>query len=199
MRWDVKLHSAGTRAFRPDGLWRRFLGSRDGATAVEFGMVAMPFFGLLFAVFQTAMLFWSTQVLETAVANASRQLYTEQFRNLPENAGLDGSKPADAAKLRQNFKNLLCANVRGLFNCNTMVDIDVQIVSSFGAADFSSPIKDKVYDPSKYQFQMPGRNQIVVVRASMEYPTFAAIGNPSTSLSSGNQLVMATAAFLTEP
>ena len=38
-------------------LLRRFRGDRSGATAVEFAMVSVPFFGLLFAIFETAFVF----------------------------------------------------------------------------------------------------------------------------------------------
>jgi hypothetical protein len=145
------------------------------------------------------MVFWSTQVLETALANASRQIYTEQFKNSPENVGLDSSKPADLETMKKNFKNILCDNVKGLFDCNNMVDIDIQTMDGFASADFALPIVEKAYDTSSYKFQVPGRNEIVVVRASMEYPTFATIGNPATSLASGNQLIIASAAFRTEP
>jgi Flp pilus assembly protein TadG len=169
------------------------LSERDGATAVEFAIIAIPFFGLLFAVFQTALVFWTTQVLETAVANASRQIYTQQFAALPQNAG------ADPATLKQNFKNLVCANVRGLFNCATMVDIDVRVLSDFSAGTTNSPVTNGVYNASGYTFQMPQPNQIVVVRASMEYPNLATIGAPATTLKNGNWLIMASAAFRTEP
>lgn len=180
------------------GACRIFLRNRDGATAVEFALIATPFLALLFAIFQTAMVFWSTQVLETAVANASRQIYTEQFKNLPQNAGLDPTISADAAKLQQNFKQVLCNNVKGLFDCNAMVAIDVRVFGTFASATPTSPVSNGVYNPSGYTFQMPGRNQIVVVRASMEYPTLTML-NPVTGLKDGNQLIMASAAFLTEP
>ena len=61
---------------RPRGLLRRFRRDQRGVTAVEFGMVATPFFALLFAIIETALVFWTTQVLETAVTNASRRVYT---------------------------------------------------------------------------------------------------------------------------
>jgi Flp pilus assembly protein TadG len=196
---DLQLRSARSHPAWPNGPWRRFIQNSDGATAVEFAMVAAPFFGLLFAIFQTAMVFWSTQVLETALANASRQIYTEQFKNSPENAGLDSSKSADLETMKKNFKKNLCGNVKGLFDCNNMVDIDIQIIGDFSSADIALPIVEKAYNTSSYKFQVPGRNEIVVVRASMEYPTFAMIGNPATSLASGNQLIIASAAFRTEP
>jgi Flp pilus assembly protein TadG len=192
MLWNFQLRSGHNASVVPGALWRSFLRDRDAAAAVEFGLVAMPFFGLLFAMMQTALVFWSTQVLETAVANASRDIYTEQF------ATANGDT-LDPAVLKTRFKTRLCDEVKGLFDCAGKVDIDVQVVSDFSSASFSPPVVNKAYNASNFGFQMPQRNQVVVVRASLEYPTFAAIGNPATTLASGNQLIMATAAFRTEP
>jgi Flp pilus assembly pilin Flp len=181
---------------------KNFAEDEGGATAVEFALIATPFFALLFALGQTAMLFWSTQVLETAVANASRQIYTGQFQSDPTNAGLT------AAQLQQKFKDLVCRNVPlkdaatpgsgyVLFDCSKL-DVDVQTVGTTWTAPPSSPVSNGVYSASSYSYQTPGRGQIVVVRASMEYPTIIPMAS-ATGLKSGNQLIMASAAFLTEP
>src|SRR3954466_5982033 len=67
--------SAGARA--PPGRFRR---DQSGVTAIEFGAVAAPFFALLFAIIETALRLWTTQVLETGVGNASRRIYSGQFQ-----------------------------------------------------------------------------------------------------------------------
>jgi len=38
----------------------------DGAAAVEFALVVVPFFALMFAIIELALVFWAGQVLETA-------------------------------------------------------------------------------------------------------------------------------------
>ena len=74
----------GTAALRqtapgaPRALLRRFRGDRSGATAVEFAMVSVPFFGLLFAIFQTAFVFLAQEGLDAATTAAARQLMTGQ-------------------------------------------------------------------------------------------------------------------------
>src|SRR5215470_2206193 len=40
---------------------RRFLRRKDGSVAIEFGMVAAPFFALLFAIMETAIVFFAGQ------------------------------------------------------------------------------------------------------------------------------------------
>lgn len=175
------------------GRLRRFQTCQRGATAVEFGMIALPFFGLLFAIIEAALGFWATQVLETAVSNASRQIYTGQFQTDSDNKGLTNEK------LREKFKTALCGNVTALFDCSK-VDVDVKPVTTYGGAVSSPPVKDGKYDTTGYGYSAPGSNQITIVRASMEYSTVTGFltGGGST-LANGNRLIVAAATFRTEP
>ena len=50
----------------------------DGAAAVEFALVAAPFLALVFAIMETAIVFFAGQALETAVADTSRLIMTGQ-------------------------------------------------------------------------------------------------------------------------
>ena len=57
------------RAMRRSGFIRR----KDGSAAVEFALVAAPFFALIFAVFEIGYAFLAQQVLQTATTqNPSR-------------------------------------------------------------------------------------------------------------------------------
>ena len=171
-------------------LVRRFRTADGGATAVEFGLVAVPFLALLFAIIETAMTFWATQVLETALATASRQLYTGTFQK----------QYTDATAARTAFKSAVCANVRGVFNCNALVDVDVRKVTSFSSANLAPPINSaKQYDISSYGYVKPDRSEIAVVRASMQYPRFVSLPGPGTALANGKRLIVATNTFKTEP
>ena len=49
-------------------LARRFVRQQDGAAAVEFALVALPFLALTFAILETALVFFAGQTLEAAVA-----------------------------------------------------------------------------------------------------------------------------------
>lgn len=170
-----------------------FLRSRDGATAVEFGLVAMPFMALLFATIEISLSIWTTQTLETAVSLAGRQIYTGQFQTAPANQNLT------SAQLAANFKTLVCSNVTSLFNCNALVTIDVRPVSSYAAAVGSSPIVNGQFDTTGYGYQPAASNQITVVRAAMQYPSVTSFLSATTALSNGSKLIMATAVFRTEP
>src|SRR5712692_11914383 len=59
---------------------RRLLCREDGAAAVEFALVAAPFLALIFAIIETALVFFAGQYLETVVADSSRLIMTGQVQ-----------------------------------------------------------------------------------------------------------------------
>jgi Flp pilus assembly protein TadG len=173
---------------------RRFRRADEGATAIEFGLVALPFFALLFAIIETALTFWTTQVLETAVSNASRQIYTGQFQSA--NAGT-----TDPAQLATKFRDEICKSIVALFSCGD-IKVDVRSFASFPSQNAAPPITaDRQFDSANFgKYESPGANQIVVVRAAVEYPVFVSLLNPNqANLADGNRLLMGTATFRTEP
>ena len=56
--------------------FERFAGDARGATAVEFGLVAIPFLGLLLATFDTGLSFFVERNLDATAQNAARQVRT---------------------------------------------------------------------------------------------------------------------------
>src|SRR5437763_9017509 len=99
---------------------------QDGAAAVEFGLVAAPFLALLFAIMETAIVFFAGQALETAVADSSRLIMTGQAQ----------SQSFDATA----FKNAVCAKIYGLFDCQNGVYVDVQTFTSFANVTMSNQV-----------------------------------------------------------
>jgi Flp pilus assembly protein TadG len=165
---------------------RRFVRHQEGTAAIEFGLIAAPFLALMFAIIETALVFFAGQTLETAVADSARLIMTGQAQN----ASFDQTA----------FKNSVCAKVYGLFDCSTGMYVDVRKYTAFSAASMSKPIdaqgkliKDFAYDPG-------GPGEIVVVRIMYEWPVWVSLmGLNLSDLSSGKRLLMATAAFRNEP
>lgn len=60
------------------GLVAHFTRRRDGAAAVEFAMVSVPFLGLICAIFETAFVFFTHEAFDNWVNVASRQVLTNQ-------------------------------------------------------------------------------------------------------------------------
>ena len=91
---------------------RRLARKEDGAAAVEFGLVAAPFLLLVFAIMETAIVFFAGQALETAVADSARLIMTGQAQTQGFN--------------QSAFKNAVCARIYGLFDCANGVYVDVK-------------------------------------------------------------------------
>lgn len=175
-------------------LIKHFVKNRDGATAIEFGLVALPFFALLFAIIETAMIFWSSQVLETALADASRKIYTGQFQT--EHKDL-----TDPKEIALKFREDLCSRVTALFACDTIVEVDIQsFADGFPSAGLPLPVTEGNFDASSFGYENSGPGEIVVVRAAMQYPVFLGLMNSAQSnLNNGKRLIMASSAFRNEP
>src|SRR4051812_5806469 len=105
---------------------RRLIRAQDGATSVEFAIVAAPFLALVFAIMETAMVFFAGQVLETAGADSARLIMTGQ-------AQMQGYNQAQ-------FKAAVCGKIYGLFNCAGGLSVDVKNYSSFASINPAKPI-----------------------------------------------------------
>ncbi|WP_375571860.1 TadE/TadG family type IV pilus assembly protein [Ahrensia marina] len=65
------IQALGNRVRGLGELTKRFIQQPSGTTAVEFGLLAVPFFFLKFAIIETAIVFWAGQLLESGVTDAS--------------------------------------------------------------------------------------------------------------------------------
>jgi Flp pilus assembly protein TadG len=165
---------------------RRFARGEDGAAAVEFAMVAAPFLALMFAIMETALVFFASQTLETAVADSARLIMTGQAQTQSFTAA--------------QFKSAVCAKIGGLFDCQGGLQIDVKTYSSFGSVDNSKPLDANGNLKTNFGYQPGGPGEIVVVRLMYQWPVYASLLGFNLGDMAGNKrLVMATAAFRNEP
>lgn len=165
--------------------FRRFRKDQSGATAIEFGFVAMPFFALMFAIIETSLSFFTSQILETAVTDAARLLMTGQAQS--------------ASMSAVEFKNKVCAGLPSFFDCQNKVQLDVEVYSDYSAAILARPIVNGqiTWTP---QYNPGNKGDFVVVRAIYPMPTYTNFyGASLANTSDGNMLLMATAAFKNEP
>src|SRR5215212_12256584 len=173
----------------------RFRRDESGATPVELALVALPFFALLFAILEGGLVFWVNQVLGTAVTDASRELYTGRFQQ--------STASAPKAELAGRFKDAVCARVGGLIDCSTL-KIDVRTYSSFPDGIPSPIVTDpdgtRRLDPNFGAYQSPQSSQITVVQAVVQYPVLVPLmGANRSNITSNKRLLLASAAFRTEP
>lgn len=177
-----------TRVYRllPTCLARRFVRQQDGAAAVEFGLVALPFLALTFAILETALVFFAGQTLETAVQDSSRLIMTG-------NAQSSGFSKDD-------FKNAVCSRIYGLFDCANGVYVDVKTYTSFSAITAAPPVTNGQIDTTKLNYSPGQAGDIEVVTLYYQWPIYVSLlGNNLSNLSNNNRLLVATAVFCNEP
>lgn len=175
----------------------RFRRSENGATAVEFGFIALPFFMLIWAIIETGLMFWTTQVLEESLSQASRLLLTGESRSRYTSTTASVNAAA--------FRDDVCARAAmKLIDCSKLA-IDVRTYGDFSAASSgtssSNPLAGGNLDTSSFSYRQPDTNQIVVVRAVLDYKLFLTNWASSNlaNIGSGRRGIVASVAFRAEP
>ena len=165
-------------------LLRRFRRNRKGDAVVQFALVAPMFFALLFAIIESALMFFATQVLETITQDSARMILTGQAQNANYTAS--------------NYKTYVCGKIPALFSCSGLY-VDVQSYNAFSSITISSQISGGAF-VNNMQYNPGGPGDIVVVRLFYEWPQFVTgLGYNITNLSGNKRLLAATAAFQNEP
>jgi Flp pilus assembly protein TadG len=186
---------------------RRLLRSKDGATAIEFAMLAIPYFMIIFAIIETFVAFTAEQLVTNAVDVMGRQLRTGQ---ITYNMGRATDKDQAA------FRQLFCNEISIMISCSaaeiatpSKLYLDVETYSTFGAiptkipyATPTDPYSD--INPSGFKYAPGGPSTINMLRAYYRWQITADIIRPyiTTIHTAGKVptdfLIVATAAFQNE-
>jgi Flp pilus assembly protein TadG len=166
---------------------RRLARDKEGIATVEFAIVAAPFLALMFAIMETAVVFFAGQTLETAVGDSARLIMTGQAQT--------------SSFTQTQFKNAVCAKILGLFDCQGGLQIDVKTYTSFSTVSSAKPIDSNGnLQTSNFGYSPGGPGDIVVVRLMYQWPIYVSLlGFNLADMAGNKRLIMATAAFRNEP
>ena len=165
---------------------RRFVRRQDGAVAVEFGLILLPFLALMFGIMETALVFFADQTLETAVADSARLIMTGQAQQ--------------GSFTQAQFKSAVCAKILGLFDCANGIKIDVKTYSNFSSISTAKPFDANGNLLNNFGYTPGAPGDIVVVRLMYEWPIYVSLlGFNLADMAGGKRLIIATAAFRNEP
>ena len=170
----------------PAALLRRFSRSRTASAAVEFAFIAPVFFALLFALIETGMVFFASQVLETAVQDTSRTFYTSKTIS------------------QSDYETAICNRVKVLMDCSK-VRTDVQTYAAGTTITIKDPIEGGVF-VDNFVWNPPAATDTtstVVARSFYQWPLFvtqlgyniANINRTDANVSNRKRLLAATAAL----
>jgi len=173
---------------------RSFARDERGVTAIEFGILALPFFTIIFAIIETTMVFFAGQVLDSAVEDASRMIKTGR---------------AQAAGYNMtNFRSLMCGYTFGLFGTSCAdVKIKVQKISSFSSTTTSNSVQTCDYVGTKtctwtvaQDFNAGAGRDVIQVLAYYRWPLLVNLPYFNLKNQPDNyRLIGATRVFRNEP
>ena len=89
-----------------------FSKNREGTTAIEFGLVALPFFLFAFGIMLVGMKYFTENALEHAVESAAREIRTGQAQK--------------AGKTLTDFRNMVCTEAGSYITCDGKLVVHVQ-------------------------------------------------------------------------
>ena len=181
---------------------RRFRRNRRGSAAVEFALVAPVFFALLFAIIETAFMFFASQVLETITQDSARVLMTGQAQTGQVGTCADPVTGAPLACTQATFKNYVCGQIPALFSCNGAngIFVDVESYPQFTNVVINNQIDTSGNFVNNMQYNPGGACAIVVVRLFYQWPLYVTgLGYNIANMSGNTRLLSATAAFRNEP
>ena len=167
---------------------RAWAEDRRGIAAVEFGLIAIPFFFLIFGLLEVCVLFIMSSVLEHGLNEAARGIRTGELQS---GTGFN----------RDAFEEIICAEVFDMFDCVGKVQLDVKTFDSFSMTGSPNPIdSDGNLDTTGFAFDPGGANDIVVVRAFYEWELLTPVMSaPLANMSNNRHLLQATVVFRNEP
>ncbi|WP_137134899.1 TadE/TadG family type IV pilus assembly protein [Rhizobium sp. FKY42] len=186
---------------------RRFWRSQDGAAAIEFAILAIPYFMIVFAIIETFVAYTAEQVIGNATDTLARQLRTGQIT-----AGLGRATDRNQAQFRQLF----CNEISIMISCSateiatpTQLYLDVRSFATFALVPTAIPRKSSStyadLDPTSFGYSPGGPKSINIVRAYYRWQIITDLIRPYiTNIRPADGslptdfLIVATAAFQNE-
>ncbi|MCC3247214.1 pilus assembly protein [Methylocystis sp. WRRC1] len=139
-----------------------FIADREGTTAVEFAMIAVPFLGLIGAIFETGTIYFRTAQLQMATETASRAVLTHSTA-----AGLTYKQFVDNNICTWKTQGVVKpGTLSTMFDCDKIM-VDVRSPANWGAADTGNNFYNSP-NAGGSVIAMPAPGQIAIVRIA--YP-----------------------------
>ncbi len=159
---------------------KRLARSKDGAAAIEFAILAIPYFMIVFAIIETFVAFTAEQLLTNAVNTVSRQLRTGQIT-----FGL--GRTTDMTEVQ--FRTAFCNEISILMKCDAgeiatpkKLFIDIRTFSSFASIPKTIPRVSNAdfadLDTSSFKFTPGGSKSINMMRVFYKWQITADIVRP---------------------
>lgn len=136
-------------------MFRKFLVRKDdGASAIEFAIVAPVFFFLVFSIIESSMFMLHQHSLRYIVFESTRDIQTGEIQR--------ATSPSEA------FKTAYCSHTPAFVDCNN-IQFDVRAFSTVSAVSLQKPQFDEDGLATNFNFNPGRQEQITMVTAAMRY------------------------------
>lgn len=173
------------RVHLPRYRWSRFARADSGATAVEFALLAVPFFALLFAMVEVSILYFATANLDSVVSEAGRMIRTGQVQA--------------SGMTEAQFKDYVCGELTLINDCQANLRIDVRNFTSFGSVSYPPLVDEDGNIVDSTVFQPGNAGDIVLVNVYYSYGIVSPGMVGLSNLEGGGRVIASAIAFRNEP
>jgi Flp pilus assembly protein TadG len=163
--------------------WRR---KKEGTTAIEFALLAMPYLMLSLAIIELSLMYASASLLEGATDSAARMLRTGQIQQ------------SGSADPEGDFRDAMCDFATVLINCND-VTIEVMAMDSYGDYDSMAPVYDGDGNMISQGFDAGGSNDRMLIRVAYRYEMVTPLVGPLLNGPGGGTQFISTIVLQSEP
>jgi Flp pilus assembly protein TadG len=169
---------------------KTYLRNGEGSAAIEFGLLAIPFFMLIFGILELAIILFLNATMTHAVGEAGRQIRVGNFQ-------------ACGGDRAEEFKKLICEKMSTLGRCSERLSVDVKSGPNFQSIVLPDPpeVEDTESTIPNGTVDSTVGGEPVVARAVYYYSLVlpAQITRLETNKGSGIRKLQSSTAFRNEP
>ncbi|PWJ80936.1 Flp pilus assembly protein TadG [Pseudaminobacter salicylatoxidans] len=172
-----------------------FLRDRNGAAAIEFAALAIPFFLLTFAILESCISLTAGQIVSNSADEIARQFRTGQLRPDP--------KDTNNQKLAEKIRTMVCSNLEIMVSKGCPgLEMDLRTFTNFtDAANLRTRLTaDRDLDTSDFAIKPGGPEERNILRIYYKWPVITDFMRASMSnIKGGYILQTGTAIWQNEP
>ena len=192
------VEAARARKRRPHGLRlaRFYAADREGAAAVEFALVVIPFLIIIFGIVEHAFLIFMERTLEVGVASVARDVRVGKLNGtgLPKDPGAARNEMIKRIKSAMRSEPIVTA----LFDADKM-RFEIREVGQWDKPG-APPADANGVQQDNLNVTPGGRESVNIMRVFYDLPNvFPLVTNKSYVMPNGRMLIEASAAFVIEP
>lgn len=168
--------------------FRGLLARRDGVAAVEFALVIIPLFWMIFGMIEFGAMSLVQTDLDSALAAAGRKIRTGS-------AQTGGMTKAD-------LEAEICTNLNRIMTltCPGNLYLDVDRYDSFANVGNGVPTSNGAMDQTQLGYTPGGADEVILVRAYYQWQIFTPMfGAIFANMADGKRLVVSSMLFRNEP